>query len=175
MKIHHRIHTSMKKKRNILLVHYGERPILRLVCIKKIKSNFFETKILNWILQSPPVPYKSIITSLPFYAILFAHMGQNYGYETLMTELPTYMKQVLRFTLKEVSFHLWQYLFAWKISMVAFSKMVVFLLFFSRMEFCQLYHIWRCGCSPCLFQLWPIGWLTRIDSHTQHHVNLSTV
>lgn len=43
------------------------------------------------------------MTSLPFYAILFAHMGQNYGYETLLTELPTYMKQVLRFTLKEVS------------------------------------------------------------------------
>lgn len=41
--------------------------------------------------------------SLPFYAILFAHMGQNYGYETLMTELPTYMKQVLRFSIKEVN------------------------------------------------------------------------
>lgn len=46
-----------------------------------------------------------IMTSLPFYAILFAHMGQNYGYETLMTELPTYMKQVLRFSIKEVSKH----------------------------------------------------------------------
>lgn len=42
------------------------------------------------------------MTSLPFYAILLAHMGQNYGYETLMTELPTYMKQVLRFSIKEV-------------------------------------------------------------------------
>lgn len=52
------------------------------------------------ILQSPPIPYKAIFTSLPFYAILFAHMGHNYGYETLMTELPTYMKQVLRFSLK---------------------------------------------------------------------------
>jgi hypothetical protein len=31
-------------------------------------------------------------------------MAQNYGYETLMTELPTYMKQVLRFSIKEVSF-----------------------------------------------------------------------
>lgn len=56
--------------------------------------------------QSPPVPYRKIMTSLPFYAILFAHMGQNYGYETLMTELPTYMKQVLRFSIKEVSFQL---------------------------------------------------------------------
>lgn len=30
-------------------------------------------------------------------------MAQNYGYETLMTELPTYMKQVLRFSIKTVS------------------------------------------------------------------------
>lgn len=52
------------------------------------------------LLQSPPIPFKSIMKSLPFYAILFAHMGHNYGYETLMTELPTYMKQVLRFSLK---------------------------------------------------------------------------
>lgn len=54
--------------------------------------------------QSPPVPYRAIMTSLPFYAILFAHMGQNYGYETLMTWLPTYMKQVLRFSIKEVCY-----------------------------------------------------------------------
>ncbi|XP_014208881.1 putative inorganic phosphate cotransporter isoform X2 [Copidosoma floridanum] len=47
--------------------------------------------------SSPPVPWKSIFTSMPFYAILLAHMGHNYGYETLMTELPTYMKQILRF------------------------------------------------------------------------------
>lgn len=40
---------------------------------------------------------------MPFWAILLAHMGHNYGYETLMTELPTYMKQVLHFNLKDVS------------------------------------------------------------------------
>lgn len=32
-----------------------------------------------------------------------AHMGQNYGYETLMTELPTFMKQILHFDIKSVS------------------------------------------------------------------------
>uniref|UniRef100_U5ETM3 Putative inorganic phosphate cotransporter n=1 Tax=Corethrella appendiculata TaxID=1370023 RepID=U5ETM3_9DIPT len=52
-------------------------------------------------ITSPPIPYRAILTSLPFYAILFAHMGQNYGYEMLMTELPTYMKQVLRFSIKD--------------------------------------------------------------------------
>lgn len=50
--------------------------------------------------SSPPIPWKSIITSLPFWAILVAHLGQNYGYETLMTELPTFMKQVLHFDIK---------------------------------------------------------------------------
>ncbi|XP_018320987.1 putative inorganic phosphate cotransporter [Agrilus planipennis] len=53
---------------------------------------------------TPPVPWKSIVTSLPFWAILIAHMGHNYGYETLMTELPTYMKQVLHFNIKDNGF-----------------------------------------------------------------------
>lgn len=52
-------------------------------------------------ISSPPVPWISILTSLPFWAILISHMGQNYGYETLMTELPTFMKQVLHFNIKE--------------------------------------------------------------------------
>lgn len=51
-------------------------------------------------MKIPPIPFRTIAKSLPFYAILLAHMGHNYGYETLMTELPTYMKQVLRFSLK---------------------------------------------------------------------------
>lgn len=63
----------------------------------------FKSCYFSSVKQSPPVPYRSIMTSMPFYAILFAHMGQNFGYETLMTELPTYMKQVLRFSIKEVS------------------------------------------------------------------------
>lgn len=44
-------------------------------------------------------------------------MAQNYGYETLMTELPTYMKQVLRFSIKEVSsFSLSQQTHSWIVS-----------------------------------------------------------
>ena len=65
---------------------------------KYIMSSLWGTATVS----SPPVPYKAIVFSMPFYAILLAHMGQNYGYETLMTELPTYMKQVLRYSLKAV-------------------------------------------------------------------------
>ncbi|KAJ8929445.1 hypothetical protein NQ314_017894 [Rhamnusium bicolor] len=49
----------------------------------------------------PPIPWKSIVKAMPFWAILLAHMGHNYGYETLMTELPTYMKQVHHFSIKD--------------------------------------------------------------------------
>ncbi|XP_054274203.1 putative inorganic phosphate cotransporter isoform X1 [Macrosteles quadrilineatus] len=52
-------------------------------------------------ISSPPVPWMSIVKSLPFWAILISHMGQNYGYETLMTELPTFMNQILHFNIKE--------------------------------------------------------------------------
>ncbi|KAK9882064.1 hypothetical protein WA026_018914 [Henosepilachna vigintioctopunctata] len=52
----------------------------------------------------PKIPWRSIVKSLPFWAILLAHMGHNFGYETLMTELPTYMKQILRFSIKDNGF-----------------------------------------------------------------------
>ncbi|XP_049819870.1 putative inorganic phosphate cotransporter isoform X2 [Aethina tumida] len=52
----------------------------------------------------PPIPWMAILKSMPFWAILIAHMGHNYGYETLMTELPTYMKQVLHFSIKDNGF-----------------------------------------------------------------------
>ncbi|XP_023019242.1 putative inorganic phosphate cotransporter protein picot isoform X1 [Leptinotarsa decemlineata] len=52
-------------------------------------------------LPIPAVPWMSIAKSMPFYAILLAHMGHNYGYETLMTELPTYMKQIHHFSIKD--------------------------------------------------------------------------
>ncbi|KAL1513233.1 hypothetical protein ABEB36_002668 [Hypothenemus hampei] len=54
--------------------------------------------------EIPPIPWKAIVKSLPFWAILLAHIGHNYGYETLMTELPTYMKQVLHFSIKDNGF-----------------------------------------------------------------------
>ncbi|CAB3260998.1 unnamed protein product [Arctia plantaginis] len=40
-------------------------------------------------------PWKIIWTSLPFYALIVAHCGQNWGFWTLMTEMPSYMKQIL--------------------------------------------------------------------------------
>lgn len=55
-------------------------------------------------MQERPIPYRSIFTSIPFYAILIAHVAQNWGFYTLLNELPTYMSEILHFNIKEVSF-----------------------------------------------------------------------
>ncbi|XP_068633122.1 putative inorganic phosphate cotransporter isoform X1 [Battus philenor] len=74
--------------------------------------------------SSPPIPWCKILMSMPFWAIMLAHMGQNYGYETLMTELPTFMRQVLHFSIKDNGFvsalpYLCMWLFSMFISVVA--------------------------------------------------------
>ncbi|GBP50287.1 Putative inorganic phosphate cotransporter [Eumeta japonica] len=74
--------------------------------------------------SSPPIPWGKILLSMPFWAILVAHVGQNYGYETLMTELPTFMRQVLHFSIKDNGFvsalpYLCMWLFSMFISVVA--------------------------------------------------------
>ncbi|XP_075978185.1 putative inorganic phosphate cotransporter isoform X2 [Anticarsia gemmatalis] len=45
-------------------------------------------------------PWKAIFTSLPFFALVIAHCGQNWGFWTLMTEMPSYMKQILGVDIK---------------------------------------------------------------------------
>jgi len=43
---------------------------------------------------SPPVPWTSILKSMPFWAILVANFSNNWGFHLLMTELPQYLDEV---------------------------------------------------------------------------------
>lgn len=45
----------------------------------------------------PPVPWKKVLTSIPFWAILIAHCCSNWGWYMFLIEIPFYMKQVLKF------------------------------------------------------------------------------
>lgn len=45
-------------------------------------------------------PWKAIFTSLPVWAILVANAAGNYGAYMLLTQMPTYLKEVLRFDIK---------------------------------------------------------------------------
>ena len=38
------------------------------------------------------VPWKAIFTSLPFYAIVVSHFSENWGFYTLLTQLPSFLK-----------------------------------------------------------------------------------
>ncbi|XP_018906661.2 sialin isoform X2 [Bemisia tabaci] len=51
-----------------------------------------------------PVPWKNIVTSMPVWAIVCAHFCENWGFYTLLTQLPTFMKDTLNFNLAESGF-----------------------------------------------------------------------
>lgn len=48
-------------------------------------------------------PWVDILTSLPVYALIVVHSAQNWGFWMLLTNMPTYMKGVLKYDIKEVS------------------------------------------------------------------------
>ncbi|PSN41741.1 hypothetical protein C0J52_16921, partial [Blattella germanica] len=45
----------------------------------------------NWDCMKLVAPFLEIFTSLPMWALIIAHSGQNWGFWTLLTEMPTYM------------------------------------------------------------------------------------
>lgn len=52
-------------------------------------------------LKATKVPWKAVLTSMPFWAILVAHTCSNWGWYMVLIELPTYMKGVLSFKISE--------------------------------------------------------------------------
>lgn len=48
-----------------------------------------------------PTPWKSILTSMPCYALIIVHSTHNWGFWTLLTEMPSYMKNILALDIKQ--------------------------------------------------------------------------
>ncbi|KAK2713724.1 hypothetical protein QYM36_009564 [Artemia franciscana] len=74
--------------------------------ISKAEKKYIRTSIANDASPTKKVasvPWKDIFTSLPFYAILIANIGHNWGFLILLTELPIYMKNILGFDIKSNS------------------------------------------------------------------------
>lgn len=53
-------------------------------------------------LQRLTVPWKSIFLSPPVWAIVLVHGCNVFGYFTVVNQLPTYMKYILNFNIKQV-------------------------------------------------------------------------
>ncbi|XP_054734152.1 sialin [Anastrepha obliqua] len=49
-------------------------------------------------------PWRAIFTSKPFYAIVASHFSENWGFYTLLTQLPTFLKDTLNFNLDKTGF-----------------------------------------------------------------------
>ncbi|KAK5641692.1 hypothetical protein RI129_010239 [Pyrocoelia pectoralis] len=52
------------------------------------------------VIKPPSTPWKEILTSLPVWGLIFAHSGHSWGFSTLLTNIPTYMDNVLNFDIK---------------------------------------------------------------------------
>ena len=48
------------------------------------------------------IPWGSILTSVPLWAIVVAHFSYNWTFYTLLTLLPTYMSNILGFSIQQV-------------------------------------------------------------------------
>lgn len=42
--------------------------------------------------KTPKVPWRDIVTSMPVWAIVCSHFSENWGFYTLLTLLPKFMK-----------------------------------------------------------------------------------
>ncbi|XP_022239398.1 sialin-like isoform X2 [Limulus polyphemus] len=53
--------------------------------------------------KKAPVPWKNVLTSIPIWMLIATHFGQDFGLNMLLTELPTYMKNILHFNMETVA------------------------------------------------------------------------
>ncbi|KAG8179636.1 hypothetical protein JTE90_007366 [Oedothorax gibbosus] len=54
--------------------------------------------------QVPPLPWRRVLSSVPVWALVVTHFGQNWGFYTFLTELPTYLSSILHFDIKSDGF-----------------------------------------------------------------------
>ncbi|CAG7733200.1 unnamed protein product, partial [Allacma fusca] len=69
--------------------------------ISKEERNYIETSIGNKSTEKVATPWRSIFTSWPVWAIIIGHSGHVWGLYTLLALLPTYLKTVLQFDIKQ--------------------------------------------------------------------------
>lgn len=49
----------------------------------------------------PPIPWRAILTNAPMLALICAQVGHDWGFFIMVTDLPKYMADVLKFSIKE--------------------------------------------------------------------------
>ncbi|KAM7136415.1 sialin isoform 2-T2 [Molossus nigricans] len=65
------------------------------------EKEYILSSLKNQLSSQKSVPWIPILKSLPLWAIVVAHFSYNWIFYTLLTLLPTYMKEILRFNVQE--------------------------------------------------------------------------
>ncbi|XP_066254814.1 putative inorganic phosphate cotransporter [Euwallacea similis] len=61
------------------------------------EREYLEEELRSVSETSLSIPWKAIVTSIPLWALIAAQIGHDWGFYTMVTDLPKYMKEVLRF------------------------------------------------------------------------------
>ncbi|XP_046627976.1 putative inorganic phosphate cotransporter isoform X1 [Neodiprion virginianus] len=54
--------------------------------------------------QTAATPWRRILTSAPMWALMIGKVGENFGFQTMVTDLPKYMSSVLKFSIQTNGF-----------------------------------------------------------------------
>ncbi|KAF5284355.1 hypothetical protein FQR65_LT13572 [Abscondita terminalis] len=69
------------------------------------EKQFLQKELANVSHENNDIPWKSIWTSVPLWALIAAQIGHDWGFFTMVTDLPKYMKDVLKFEIDENGFY----------------------------------------------------------------------
>ncbi|XP_064144118.1 sialin isoform X1 [Loxodonta africana] len=72
--------------------------------ISHAEKEYILSSLRNQLSSQKSVPWIPMLKSLPLWAIVVAHFSYNWTFYTLLTLLPTYMKEILRFNVQENGF-----------------------------------------------------------------------
>lgn len=65
------------------------------------EKKFLHDRMNEHTHKTPPsVPWRHMLTSAPIWALIAAQVGHDWGFFTLVTDLPKYMSSVLRYSIK---------------------------------------------------------------------------
>ncbi|XP_046627283.1 putative inorganic phosphate cotransporter [Neodiprion virginianus] len=68
--------------------------------ISEAEKKYIQDKISeNTRKHTQPIPWRHMATSLPFWALLIGKFGHDWGFYTMVTDLPKYMSNVLKFSI----------------------------------------------------------------------------
>ncbi|XP_012344677.1 vesicular glutamate transporter 2.2 isoform X2 [Apis florea] len=72
--------------------------------ISKAELEYIKNSLGNLKEEKIKHPWKAMLTSPPVWAIIVAHFSENWGFYTMLTQLPTFMNDVLDFKLDKTGF-----------------------------------------------------------------------